>query len=127
MNHGAGWIVIENMYPEPTEIVLSVISARRSAAFVAQYIEQLYVDRHASIRERLEYKKSPTRYPYRTKIGLYSGVMYCGQSPVLHAIYAQQISLGSETLDFTYRFLVREEPRGTPIFESKRRSVRVDV
>ncbi len=127
MNYGAGWIVLENRYPSRSEIVLSIISARRSASYVAQYIEQLHVDRHASIRERLEYKKSPNNYPYRTHIGLYTGIMHCGQSPVLHGIYADKISLAHDNLHFTYKILVREDSGCSPIFESKRRSLSVDV
>lgn len=127
MKYGAGWIVLENRYPEPSEVILSVISPRRSPSHVAQYIEQLYVDRHASIRERLEYKKSPKNYPYRTRIGLYSGIMYCGQSPVLHAIYAHKIGFFSDKLEFTYKVLLHEDPQGFPVFDTKTRSIAVDV
>jgi hypothetical protein len=127
MNYGAGWIVLENRYPEVSQTVLSVISARRSSAYVAQYIEQLYVDRHASIRERLDYKKSGKNYPYRTQVGLYSGVMHCGQSPVLHGIYAHKIMLSGNQLAFTYKILVRQDPLHTPVFESRRQVIPVDV
>ena len=127
MNYGAGWIILENRYPEASKLVLSVISPRRSSAFVAQYIEQLYVDRHASIRERLEYKKSRKNYPYQTQTSIYSGIMHCGQSPVLHGIYAHKILLSGNQLDFTYKILVREDPPHTPVFESRRQVVPVDV
>ena len=127
MNYGAGWIVLENKYPETSQVILSVISPRRSSTYVSQYIEQLYVDRHASIRERLEYKKSPKNYPYRTKVGLYSGIMHCGQSPVLHGIYAHKIVLSGDQLDFSYKILVREDSRNTPIFEDRRQAIPVDV
>ncbi|MBL8261568.1 MAG: hypothetical protein JNM58_04015 [Xanthomonadaceae bacterium] len=127
MQYGAGWIVLENLYPEPVERLVSVVSPRRSSGQVAQLIEQLYVDRHGSIRERLEYKKSPKNYPYRTHVGLYSGVMHCGQSPVLHAVYAHKISLKDGLLDFTYKVLVREESGHIPVFEDRRRTIAVDV
>jgi hypothetical protein len=127
MDYGAGWIVLEDKYPESSKVILSVISPRRSSTYVAQYIEQLYVDRYASISERLEYKKSPKNYPYRTNVGLYSGIMHCGQSPVLRGIRAQKIVLNRDQLEFTYKILVREDSRNTPIFESRRQVVPVDA
>ena len=93
---------------------------------MAQYIEQLYVDRYGSIRERLEYKKSPKNYPYRTHVGLHSDVMHCGQSPVLHAVRAHKIELKNGLLDFSYKVLVREDPGHVPVFEDRRRTIAVD-
>jgi hypothetical protein len=98
-------------------VLISIIAPRRSPQFVAKYIEQLYVDRYASIRERLNYKKSPKNFPYRTHIGLYSGVMHCGQDPVLHALQSDRIMLAGNELTFTYKILVREDPGHIPVFE----------
>ena len=127
MKYGPGWIVLEGKYPRSRDALVSVISPRRSSSSISKHIEQLYVDRYASMIERLEYKKSPNNFPYRTQVGLYSGIMHCGQNPVLHAIYAEQIVLDGSQLTFSYKILLREEPRGTPIFESKRKSISVHV
>ena len=108
MNYGSGWIVIEGKYPRTTSVLISIIAPRRSPQFVAQYIEQLYVDRYASIRERLNYKKSPMNFPYRTQIGLYSGVMHCGQDPVLHALQSDRIVFTGNELTSTYKILLRK-------------------
>jgi hypothetical protein len=127
MNYGPAWIVIEESYHRASRRLVSVISPRRAAGDVARYIEQLYVDRFASVHARLAYKKSRKHATYPTERGVYQGIMHCGQDPVFHAIYAHRVELTGKSLVFGYKILVKVEEPTRPVFEERQQSLELDA
>lgn len=128
MNHGAGWIIFEESLNQGSRRLLSVLSPRRTPRDVASFIEQLYVDSHCSIRERLQYKKTRKSAAYTPQLDDYGGVMHCGHDPFLVGIYAHKILLRESTLQFVYRIVVgRSESSLQASYEERQQSLAVDA
>lgn len=70
--------------------VVTIINYRKSASYVKDFIEQLYIETSASISNKYSYAKSaknnlyPAKY-FRVKGVDWSGCMYCGHNPHLYA------------------------------------------
>jgi hypothetical protein len=109
MDHGPGWIILEDGTRVERTLV-SILPSRRTPADVAAYVEQLYVDRSYSISERLAYKKSRKSSPYPATIDPYSCIITCGGNPFLSAFPARVIELKGNALTFWYR--LPEERKG---------------
>ena len=72
--------------------VVAVLSARTSAKDVRKYVERLYVEKTASLAEKLSYARynQPQELPYPAEFGQVGGLRYqgeitCGHNPWLHA------------------------------------------
>jgi hypothetical protein len=127
MNYGAGWIILEESYREGTKKLLSVLSPRRTAKDVSAFVEQLHIDPHGSIRERLEYKQSRKVAAYNTMLDGFGGVMRCGHEPHLTGIYAHKIVLRKGQLEFTYRIATNRNKGPLEVtFEERPQSIAVD-
>lgn len=109
MNHGPGWIILEDGTGVERTLV-SILPSRRTPTNVAEYVEQLYVDRSYSISERLGYKKSRKNSQYAATIDQYSCIITCGHNPFLSAFPARAIELTGNALTFWYR--LPEERKG---------------
>lgn len=120
MKHGPGWIILEDGGAERK--LISILPARKSAAYVAEYVEQLYVDRSSSIAERIEYKKSRARAAYPATIDQYSRIVNCGHMPFLSAFPAFEIELNGNSLTFWYR-LPEKRAGVESVFMDKRLSL----
>jgi hypothetical protein len=92
MNHGAGWIVFEESYHERTRRLLSILPARRNRKEVISFVQQTYVDRFASVAEKLSYKKHPKSAPFNVFDDAYGGPIHVGHEPFYVAVYAQKSS-----------------------------------
>ena len=127
MNYGAGWIILEESYREGTTKLLSILSPRRTAKDVSAFVEQLHIDRHGSIRERLEYKKTRKAAAYAPMLDGFGGVMHCGHEPHLTGIYAHRIVLRNEQLEFTYRIATNRDKGPLEVtFEERQQSIPLD-
>jgi len=118
MNVGKGWLIIEESGHKDTKSLVSMISPRRSGSYVQKYMEQMYVDRFASIEEKIAYKKKPESWPYRANVQKrYSGIIDCGHDPILVAYYCHKICLGNGFLKYSFKILKGETIDRRPIFE----------
>ena len=109
MNYGAGWVIFEESHREGTRKLVSILSHRRTSKDVSTFVEQLYIDRYGSIRERLEYKKSRKAAAYTPMLDGFGGVMHCGHEPYLIGIRAHRIVLRDGQLEFTYRIVTNRD------------------
>jgi len=126
MNVGKGWLIIEESFHKGTKILVSIISPRRTGSYVQKYMEQMYVDRFASIEEKISYKKKPESWPYRANMqGLYSGIIDCGHDPIMMAYYCHNLNLKNGILKYTFKTLKGQTNDLRPIFEEIARSITV--
>lgn len=126
MNAGKGWLVIEEYFHEGTESVVSIISPRKGINYVRKYVEQMYVDRFASINEKIAYKKNPKSSPFKIEIfSPYGGVFSCGHDPTFRVYSCHKLSLKGNELTYTYKVLKGEEGRHKPIFNEITKTVNV--
>jgi hypothetical protein len=127
INHGTGWILVEQPPNRSACTLLSILSPRRPARNVAAYLEQLYVDRFCSIRAQLMYKKCRRYAAWPIKIDRYGLSMRCGHDPCFFAIYARKILLTGNMLEYEYGSVeVTDDPRHL-VFQIKRESLTVEV
>lgn len=54
---GKAWVILEESFHSEDKRLVAVISPRKTGAYVAEYIEQAYVDRFASFDEKITFKK----------------------------------------------------------------------
>ena len=123
MKHGHGWLIFEEGTETPKTLV-TILPARRPVFDVAAHIEQLYVDRHASIMERINYKKSRKHATYAPMIDPYSCIIHCGHNPWLVGYPARSIELNNNILSFTYRLPVKRDGVDTT-FEYRHQNVSI--
>ncbi len=82
------WLVtLESVNKEPE--VISVFNPRRSAKFVREYMEQIYIHSFYSPKEKLAYAKSRNGNPYpavyENLFGVpWQGRITCGHNPFLY-------------------------------------------
>ena len=121
--HGAGWIVYEESYHKGTRALVSIIPARRSAEYVADFMRQTFVDRWASVQDRLTFNKSPKSWPYQIMVGRHCNPMHIGDDPYLVGLYAHEIMLDGSNLTFSYRILTNVNEKLVPTFEERQQSL----
>jgi hypothetical protein len=127
MRHGTGWVLFEQASDRPTRSLLSILSPRRTARDVAAYVEQLYVDRFCSIRGQLTYKKSRKYAAYPAAIGRYGLSVHCGHEPRFFGVYARDILLKGNVLEYEYRVVVIADNPPHLLLETRRQSLTIDV
>ena len=127
MNYGAGWIVFEESFHERTRRLLSILPARRNRKEVTHFVQQSYVDRFASIREKLGYKKHPESSPFSVLDDVYGGPIHVGHEPFFVAIYARKIEIKEDVLFFYYRVAVNRDDPFNPVFEERCQSLPIGV
>lgn len=103
MNAGPAWVIFEESYRKETRVLLSILSPRKSIREVARLVEQFHIDRTASLRERLNYKKSRRAAAYEPMID--GHIIHCGHEPYLVAIYAKQTRITDVGLELHYRII----------------------
>lgn len=124
MNHGSGWIVWEES-SNSNRRLLSILPARRNRDEVAHFVQQLYVDRFASIDEKLEFKKHPNSSRFPMLADHYPGPKSVGFGPWYFAVYAREIVLEKNQLSFYYRIAVNRADPYRPVFEERRQTIDV--
>lgn len=123
MNHGPGWIVFEESQRKGTRRLLSILPARRKPKDVISFVQQTYVDRFASIDEKLRYKKHPESSPFNVLSDPHGCTIHVGDEPVYVAIRAHQIVLEDNVLKFHYRIVVSLDDSSSPVFEQRCQSL----
>lgn len=77
---------------------MSVLSARRNQRFVVQFMQQLYVDKFASIEDRLAFKKSSSSYPLDPMQDRFYPMIHLGHNPFFVGIHAMDLRLTGNVL-----------------------------
>lgn len=101
---GKAWIVIEESLHSNEKRLVAVISPRKTSAFVAEYIEQAYVDRFAHFDEQITFKKNKKNSPFRIERYMIDGTTVShGHDPMFNAYYAHKLERKGKCLLFHYR------------------------
>jgi hypothetical protein len=90
-------------------------------------MQQIYVDRTCTVQERIDYKKSPKSAPYQVESDRLTNPLHIGHDPWLMDIYAHEILLKGETLEFTYKILAN--PSDNPLrakFEERTQVLQIE-
>lgn len=126
MNHGAGWVIYEESMGANERWLVSVLPPRRSERYVAEYLQQSYVDRFCTIGDRLYFKKHLRAPAYEILRGRHPNPMHIGHNPSLVAIRAFRIQLLGSSLCFHYKILASpsDEPM-TARLEVRNQHIRV--
>jgi len=127
MNHGSGWVLIEEHSRPHSRRLITVLPPRKSHHDVAKYVEQLYVALHASTREKLIYKKNRKLEAYAVMTDSTSGIMHCGHEPSFTCIFAQKIILHENSLEFHYRIDINHDDPSNPTFQTRHQSIAIEI
>ena len=100
---GKAWLVMEESFHNEKKTLISIIDSRKSQAYVANYIEQLYVDRFASFEEAIDYKKNKKSVNYRIeRYQISSTMITCGHDPIYRAYRCHALKKFENLLEFRY-------------------------
>ena len=102
---GKAWIIHSEDMPSGNTELISIMSPRKTISRIAEYVEQIYVNRFASLEEKLAYKKNRSNWPYPAEILIPARVVSCGHSPVYFAHYYHRIRIDGRRLIGEYRFV----------------------
>ena len=127
MNHGSGWVLIEEYFHSGRRNLISILPPRMCQRDVASYVVQTYVDRYASVREKLSYKKRRKSSAYFVSSDHYGRVMHCGHEPSFVCIYAEAIHLKNGVVEFEYNIVIGINDDSRPILEPRRQTIVVEV
>jgi hypothetical protein len=80
------------------DVIAAVINSRKSASYVADFVEFLYYQRSTRFYEFMDYAKSRRHIPYRAEIDFNSRVS-CGHNPWLWAerVYDLNVQMDPDT------------------------------
>ena len=107
--------------------MISILPSRRSCWDIARHVEQVYIDRQASIREKLAYKKSRKSAAYTPMIDPFNGTIHCGHEPYLICIHANKIVLRGTNLELHYQIAVDRSDPMHPIWEPRQIILSVEL
>ena len=103
-NLGKAWVVLEESFHSDENRLIALLSARKTARNVAEYIEQAYVDRFADFDEKIDFKKGRKSSPYRIHQHMIMGTTFShGHDPMYNAYYAHELQCLDEILIFRFR------------------------
>ncbi|QYZ67002.1 MAG: hypothetical protein OI74_09180 [Gammaproteobacteria bacterium (ex Lamellibrachia satsuma)] len=101
---GKAWIVLEESFHSGQKQLVAVLSPRKTSAYVAEYIEQAYVDRFANFDEKITFKKNRKNSPYRIERYMIGDTTIShGHEPIFNAYYAHKLERDDRLLRFHYR------------------------
>ena len=105
MKLGKAWVIIEKSRHSTERHLVSVINARKGQKYIRDFMEQTYVDKFASINEKISYKKNREKSPFRIEnYEQTRHIISCGHDPMIFkAYYCHKLKLNGETLTFKYR------------------------
>ena len=102
---GKAWIIHSEDTSGGSIELISILSPRKTIRHVAEYVEQSYVDRFASIEEKIAYKKKRSNWPYPAEILQPAYVVSCGFGPYYLAHHCHHIRVDGNWLIGEYRFV----------------------
>lgn len=103
-NLGKAWIILEESFHSNKKRLVAILSPRKTIAFVADYIEQAYVDQFASFDEKITFKKGKLESNFNITRHTAGGTtIRHGHDPMFNAYYAHKLERKGEILIFHYR------------------------
>lgn len=123
MKHGSGWVIFEQHSPSGRKKLLSILSPRRSRNHVVQFMQQLYVDKFASLEDRIAFKKSSSSYAIAPMKERFSPIVHLGHNPFFIGIRAIDLRLAGDILEFTYMIAVETAEPFRPKYEERSQSI----
>jgi hypothetical protein len=123
MNLGTGWLIIE----EGTKTLISIISPRKQESYVQDYMEQLYIDKFASIEEKIAYKKNKKSWPYPPQPvnPLFPYVLSCGHDPIFMAYRCHKLKQKDGEIEYTFKTLKGQTKDLRPIIQENKRKINI--
>lgn len=90
-------------------------------------MEQSYVDKFASIDEKIRYKNNKTSWPYRVNLSInkYPDILDCGHSDMYIAYKCHKLQLIDRVLTYTYKAYKGGIETGKPTFKEITKSIDV--
>ena len=126
MDYGSGWVIFEESADASDGRLVSMLSARKPFRYIAEYLQQSYVDRFGAIEDRLAFKKHPNTSPYEMLRGPHPNPTHVGHDPSLVAIYAYKIQVSAHSLIIHYKILIN--PNDNPLqarYETRQQSLSI--
>lgn len=110
MDAGKGWVILEEHFHSGERRLVSIVSPRKTIGYICDLMEQMYVDKFASLGERITYKKDRKRSAFRMERYQQRGptILSCGHEPTFRAYRCQRLNVEGNCLVFRYR-MIREE------------------
>jgi len=102
---GKAWIIHSEETNGKNIKLISIQSSRKTIKNIASYVEQLYVDKFASIEEKIAYKKKTSNWPYPAEISHPTCIVSCGFGPIYFAHFSHHISIDGNLLIAKYHFI----------------------
>jgi hypothetical protein len=99
---GKGWIIIEEHFHTQESFLISIINARKGKQYIQEYIEQIHVDKFASINEKFVYKKNRKNLPAYQEHN-YQNMASVGHEPTFRGYFCEEFKIIDEnTLEFSH-------------------------
>jgi hypothetical protein len=127
MNLGTGWLIIEESPHTDTRTLISIVNPRKRESYVQDYMEQLYVDKFASIEEKIAYKKNPKSWPYPAQPvkPLFPSVLSCGHDPIFMAYRCHKLKRKNGEIEYTFNTLKGQTKDLLPIIQENTRTIKI--
>lgn len=93
---------------------------------MAQFMLQLYVDRFATIEDRLAFKKSPNSYPVDPVHDRFYPIVHLGYNPFFVAIRALDLRLADNVVEFTYKVATDTSDPFRPVYAPRTQSIAIN-
>ncbi|RUA06802.1 MAG: hypothetical protein DSY43_01225 [Gammaproteobacteria bacterium] len=103
-NFGKAWIIIEEHFHTQEYFLISIINARKGKSYIREYIEQIYVDKFASINEKFIYKKNRNNLSAYQEHNYQGNIVSVGHEPTFRGYYCDSFKIiDDDTLEFSYK------------------------
>jgi len=86
-------------------------------------MQQLYVDKFASLEERIAFKKSVHTFPFEPMRDPFSQIIHLGHSTVFIGIRATELVLSEHELKFTYKIATDTKDALRPIYQFRSQAI----
>ena len=101
---GKGWIIIEEHIRTEECFLISIINARKGKQYIREYIEQIHVDKFASINEKFIYKKHRNNLPAYKEDNYRGNILSVGHEPIFRGYYCDSFKIiDDDTLEFSHK------------------------
>ncbi len=99
------WLIYSSDISTDTQTLVSLLRPSMTSAAVAKYVEQTYVDKYASVEEKIAYKKHPASWPYPAKVQQPTNTITCGFGPIYIGIHCYKLEHKHSMFIGYYRFI----------------------
>jgi len=126
---GKAWLILEKTIGEDCDSLISILKPRHSVKFIRKFMEQLYVDKYATIEEKIAYKKDWRSWPYPVEheVGYqyFLHFLHCGHNPFMVAHYCHKIKIEGNLLSYTFKILTERREDLSPVFNECTRTITI--